>query len=215
MGERRCADPRGDHRAPHRVQSGIGKRRAAEAFVRNTLIMIVLAVAAAATWVATWRRPEADRPAESAAGPEPLGFYVRGARILGTDDEGRVRYRIFAERLDELPEEDRLLLTGVKVEYQPPDDAPWSITAASASSAKDISRLDLAGGVEIRGAPSDDSRPLTIVTEKLTFWPDTSSAEANVPVEVRFGGWLLRASGLHLKGDSLRLESEVYGTLVP
>jgi LPS export ABC transporter protein LptC len=177
--------------------------------------MIVLAVVAAATWVATWRRPEADQRATGAAHPEPLGFYVRGARILGTDEEGRVRYRIFAERLDELPEEDRLLLTGVKVEYQPPDEAVWSITAASASSAKDISRLDLSGGVEFRSAPTDDSRLLTIVTEQLTFWPDTSSAEAKEPVEVRFGDWHLRASGLHLKGDSLRLESEVYGSLAP
>lgn len=183
--------------------------------MRNTVIMLVLAVVAAATWIATWRRPEADQPAAVGATSAPLGFYLRGARILGTDEQGRIRYRIFAERLDELPEENRLLLTNVNVEYEPPDEAPWSITAASASSEKDVSRLDLMGGVEIRSAPTDDSRPLTIVTEKLTFWPEASSAETGEPVEIRFGGLHLRGSGLHLKGDSLRLESDVYGTLVP
>lgn len=185
--------------------------------MRNTLIMIVLAIAAAATWLATWEPAERSRPIEGADAPQSRGLYVRGARIFGTDEEGRVTYRIFAERLDELPEENRLHFTGVAVEYQPADETAWSITAANASSTKDVSQLELLGDVEIRSAPNDDGKPLTISTQKLTFWPDTSSAESDEPVAIVFGSLRLRGVGLrtHLKGDSLRLESEVHGTLVP
>ncbi len=53
---------------------------------------------------------------------------------------------------------------------------------------------------------------MTIVTEKLRFWPDTSSVESDEAVQVRFGDWRVDAVGLHLKGDTLRLESKVHGT---
>lgn len=185
--------------------------------MRNTLLMIVLAIVAAATWIATWQPRETSAPAEAVGASPALGYYVRGARIIGTDDEGRVTYRIFAERLDELPGEGRLELTGVDVEYQPADETAWSISAANASSKKEISELELAGGVELRSIPTGGSKPLAIFTEKLTFWLDTSNVESNGPVEVRFGDLRLQGVGLRtdLKGDSLRLESQVHGTLVP
>lgn len=185
--------------------------------MRNTLVMLVLAIIAAATWVLTWQPAETSAPVEDAGTPQALGYYVRGARILGTDEEGRVTYRIFAERLDELPDEGRLELTGVDVEYQPADETAWSISASNGSSAKEISQLELAGDVELRSVPTGSSKALAIFTQKLTFWLDTSKVESDEPVEVRFGDWRFRGVGLRtdLKGDSLRLESQVHGTLLP
>ena len=80
----------------------------------------------------TWQRPDEAPPVERAGGAEPLGYYARGARISGTDEQGRLMYRIFADRLDELPGEELLELTGVKVDYQPADETAWTLTAASA-----------------------------------------------------------------------------------
>jgi LPS export ABC transporter protein LptC len=185
--------------------------------VRNTVVMIVLAILAAVTSIATWQRQEAAAPAERVAEAVPAGYFARGARIVGTDEEGRPMYRIFAERLDELPGEDRLKLTGVKVDYQPPDEAAWSLSAATAIYARDGSELDFAGGVEIRSAAEDDADPVTITTEQLLLSPDTSSAESDSVVEIRVGELQLRGVGLRadLKGDTLRLESLVHGTLSP
>lgn len=182
--------------------------------MRNTIIMIVLAVLAAATWVATWQRQDANQPVEPATETRPLGFYARGAELLGTDEQGRVTYRLRAERLDELPEQGLLHLEGVAVEYQPADETAWAISAASASRPKNGSLLDLAGNVEVRNTPLDGSQPLTIVTEQLRFSPDTSSVESDEAVHMRVGDWQLEAVGLrtHLKGDTLELESQVHGT---
>ena len=182
--------------------------------MRNTVVMIVLAILAAATWVATWPPQNAGPATERSASSGPLGYYVRGARMFGTDEQGRVTYRIRAERLDELPDEARLRLEGVAVEYRPADDTAWAISAASGSTPKDGSLLDLSGNVEIRSTPSDGSEPITIVTEQLRFSPETSSAESDALVQVHVGDWHFRAVGLstHLKGDALELESQVHGT---
>jgi lipopolysaccharide export system protein LptC len=185
--------------------------------VRNTVVIAVLAILAAATWLATLERA-GDAPVATAnEAARPLGYYVRGAKLLGTDEQGRVAYRILAERLDELPDENRLRLEGVKVEYEPADETAWAISAASATTPKDGSLLDLVGNVELRSSPTDGSKPLAIVTQRLRFSPDSSRAESDEAVQFRVGDWQLTAVGLQtdLKGDTLELESQVHGKFAP
>jgi LPS export ABC transporter protein LptC len=184
--------------------------------VRNTVVMLVLAIVAAATWVWTWQRQDDAPAAEPPADAAPLGYYALGARLSGTNEEGRVMYRVFADRLDEVPGQQGLHLTGVTVDYRPADETAWLLSAASAQYARDGSQFDLRGNVEVRTVPTDGEDAVTIATESLLFSPDTSSAESDEAVEIRVGDWQLRAVGLstHLKEDTLQLESQVHGTLV-
>ena len=185
--------------------------------MRNTLVAVLLAVVAVATWVYSWPPPAPERRSRGGADTAPLGYYLRGARMLGTDEQGRVAYRILADRLEELPDRELLQLSGVVVEYQPADEIPWRISAAQASAPKDGSQLDLEGNVELRSEPEDGSQPVFITTPALRFIPDTSSAESDQSVQIRVGDWRLDAVGLrtHLKGDTLELESEVHGHFSP
>jgi lipopolysaccharide export system protein LptC len=189
---------------------------ASRTHVRNTVILIVLAILAAATWVATWGRQDPSPQAEP-TDTRPLGYYARSTRILVTDEQGRVTARVHAERLDELPDQKGVRLEGVDVEYHAPDETLWAISATSASTPKDVSLLELAGDVEIRSAPTDDSKPVTLSMEKVRFWPDTSVVESDSPVTMQVGDWQLYAIGLRtdLKGDTLELESQVHGTFAP
>ena len=184
--------------------------------LRNTVVMVVLAILAAATWVATWERQDATPPVERVKPTGPLGYYARGARLSGTDEQGRLTYRIFAERLDEVPGEERLQLTGVNVDYQPADETAWTFTAASAQYAWDGSQLDLNGDVEAQSSPTDGSRPLTFATESLVLSPDTSSATSDEAVKIRVGDWQLDGIGLRadLKEHTLALESVEHGRLL-
>lgn len=183
--------------------------------MRNTVVMLVLAVFAAATWFVTLPPQNAAPVVERGADSEPLGYYARGARLSGTDDNGRLTYRVFAERLDEVPGAELLQLTGVTVDYWPADDAPWALSAATATYARDGSAIELRGQVEVRNSPSDGSKPKRIATEQLRFLPDTSSAESEEPVEIHVGDWQLHGVGLRadLKEGTLKLES-VRGTLL-
>lgn len=184
--------------------------------MRNTVVLIVLAILAALSSVVTWLPQEQRQPAERDEHLGPLGYYVRGARLLGTDEQGRVTVTIRAERLDEVPNEELLRLEGVAIDYSPSDATAWSISAANASTPKDGSLLELSGNVEIRSVPSDGSAPQTILTQTLRFWPETSKVESDEPVQLNLGDWRIRGAILRadLKGHTLRLES-IHGTFAP
>ena len=94
---------------------------------------------------------------------------------------------------------------------------PLRSAFGSGTYARNRSQLDLLGNVELRSMPADGSDPMTIVTDKLLFSPDTSSIESDEKVEIRVGDLHLRGVGLRsdLKGGTLKLESDVYGTIVP
>jgi lipopolysaccharide export system protein LptC len=188
-----------------------------ELFVRNTVVMILLAILAAALWLAPWQRQDSAPPVERAEDAAPLGYYLLGARFSVTDEQGRFTYRISADRLDELPDHQQLQLRGVEVDYRPTDDTAWSISAATATYARDGSQLDLNGGVEVRGAPDEKSGAWTVRSDALHFWPITAKAESRAPVEIHIGDWQFNAVGLRmdLKGETLELESQVHGRLLP
>jgi LPS export ABC transporter protein LptC len=220
MGESPCsasAAPLAEH-----VSRTIERRRRKAALtsrssVRNTVVMVVLSILAAATWIATWQRQDVNPLLDRGGATEPLGYYAQGARLSGTDEQGRLTYRVFAERLEELPGEERVRLVGVNVDYQPSDGTEWTLMAATAKYARDGSQIDFLGNVEVRSLPAEGSRSVAIFTDKLVFSPDTSSAETDEQVEIHVGDWQLQGTGLRsdLKGGSLKLESEVHGTLAP
>ena len=180
--------------------------------MRNVILMLLLGAAAVASWL--YGRPDPVVEARRAHGDDaPLGYYLRGARLLGTDQDGHVAYRILADRLEEQADQERLLLQGVQVEYHPANEVPWHITAGSGISPKDGSRLDLSGGVELRSEPTDGGMPWRITTESLSFEPSTSSAASDQPTQLRVGDWQLEGNALrvHLKDQRLQLESGVHG----
>jgi LPS export ABC transporter protein LptC len=174
--------------------------------------MVVLAALAVATWL-YGRMPSAPPRTPPVEGAQPLGYYLRAAKLLGTDDEGRIAYRILADNLEELPGEQLLKLDGVRIEYTPADADAWLISATTASAPKDGSELTLKGGVTLRSEPRDGGEPVVIAAETLRFVPDSSSAESETPVSISVGDWHVEAGRLrtHLKGDVVELESNVHG----
>ncbi len=173
--------------------------------------MLLLGAAAAASWIYSLPGP-VEPPQRSSGGDAPLGYYVRGARLLRTDESGHVAYRIRADRLEEHADEERLLLEGVQIEYRPPNEVPWTITAGNGSAPKDASQLDLGGGVELRSEPAEGT-PTRIATESLRFELESSTAVTDRRTELSIGDWHLSGTGLraHLKDERLRLESDVHG----
>jgi len=177
--------------------------------------MVGLATLAVATWL-YGRVPAIAPRALPAEGAQPLGYYLHAARMLGTDEQGRIAYRILADNLEELPQQQRLKLDGVRIEYLPADADPWLISATSGTAPKDGSELALNGNVNLRSEPRNGGKPLVITAETLLFSPASSSVESETPVSIRVGDWHIEAGRLrtHLKGDVVELESKVHGKSV-
>ncbi len=173
--------------------------------------MVVLAALAVATWL-YGRQPTVAQRAAANEGAAPLGYYLRAAKLLGTDDQGRVAYRILADNLEELPDQQLLKLEGVRIEYHPPDGDPWLISADAGSAPKDGTELTLHGSVTLRSEPQSGRKPMVIAAEALRFVPGDSSAESDTPVSISVGDWYVNAVGLRtrLKGDIVQLESKVH-----
>jgi LPS export ABC transporter protein LptC len=184
--------------------------------LRNLILIILLGAAAVASWIFSRPLP-IEQGARSSEDATPLGYYLRGAHLRGTDESGHVAYSIAAERLEELIDRGTLLLEGVLVDYHPPDTMSWVIKAARGSAPKDRSLIDLTGGVELRSTPTDGSMPVQITTQSLRFTPSTSSAVTDQRVDIEFGDWRVDAVGLRtlLKDRRLELESQVHGEVVP
>lgn len=174
--------------------------------------MVVLAAFAVATWL-YGRVPSIAPRTLPTEGAQPLGYYLHAARMLGTDEQGRVAYRILADSLEELPQQQRLKLDGVRIEYLPPEAGRWLISATAGTAPKDGSELELNGNVTLRSEPRDGGKAVVIAAETLRFFPDTSSAESETPVTISVGDWRVEAGRFRtlLKGDVVELESKVHG----
>jgi lipopolysaccharide export system protein LptC len=186
------------------------------ASLRHWVAIGLLAAAAAATWYFA-RPPAATVARRPPADAAPLGYYLRGMRLSGTDETGRITYRIHADRAEELTDRQLLSLSGVRLEYLPADEVPWLVSATRASAPKNGSHLDLEGEVRLESAPTGDEEPIVIATTRLRVEPDRFNAVSDQPVELRIGDRQFNAVGLraHLKDDTLELESEVHGAFVP
>lgn len=179
--------------------------------VRNGAAICLLIAAALGTWY--WSRTTAPAaPTAVPARSAPLGYYLRDAVLLGTDDEGRVVYRVSADLAEERPEDGSLLLNGVRVEFQGDEQVPWRVRALSAEAQPERGYLELAGNVELERI--GEERPPTLVeTERLRLEPDEQTAVAPGDVRLTVGGNTLSAVGLKafLRDDRLELESKVHG----
>ena len=145
------------------------------------------------------------------------GYYGDGTRLTGTDEQGRVLYRLRADSLEEVPGDERYAMAGVRVEYTPADEVPWSLTATRASRPKSDAKLDLEGEVELRSVPADGAAAKVITTARLQFDPDRSWVESDQRVDLRVGDLVLSGVGLgaNLNDDELQLKSDVYGEIAP
>jgi lipopolysaccharide export system protein LptC len=68
--------------------------------------------------------------------------------------------------------------------------------------------------VTLRSESRDGGKAVVIAAETLRFFPNTSSAESEMPVTIRVGDWHIEAGRFRtlLKGDVVELESKVHGT---
>jgi LPS export ABC transporter protein LptC len=183
---------------------------------RNILWFSCLAGAALLSWYFSREDPARDRPS-GRRDTSPLGYYLTDAALLGTDEDGRVLYRVWAGRAEERPDEDRLVLSDVRVEYQPALDVPWKLRAGSGEARTSESYLDLSGSVELAREPQDGGERTVVRTRRMRLEPETFVASTAEAVSVIFGDKRLDAVGMRvdLKDDLLELESDVHGEFFP
>ena len=184
--------------------------------VRNLLITASLTAAAGLSWY--WSRAgTAETQPREVRESLPLGYYLIDAEIFGTDEDGRLLYKIWAGRAEERPDKERLSLSDVRIEYRPVENVPWLLTAESGEAPTDQSYIDLSGAVELANTPRDQGERILIKTQELRFEPDTFIASTEEAVSLFLGVKRLDAVGIkvYLRDDRLELKSSVHGEFDP
>jgi hypothetical protein len=93
--------------------------------VRNIIVFVLLIAAA----LASWYLARSNRAADADALPyDPVhrGYYLKSARILGTDEDGSLLYEIEAAHAEQ-EAKDRIEFTEVRIRYSPDADVPWIV----------------------------------------------------------------------------------------
>ena len=176
---------------------------------------MVLAAGAIGSWYLARSQQSAD---ESAIPYDKShhGYYLKSARILGTDEDGSLLYEIEAEHaLQEAS--DRIEFTGVKVRYSPTADIPWVVHADEATLREGSPMIALRGHVRALGRTGDGSQDTEIRTQYLELDPEQFVAETEERVQIRIGARSLTATGMlaSLNDNTVQLKSNVRGKIAP
>ena len=182
---------------------------------RNVIGFTLLLLAAVGSGYLARSLTSTDAPAENgkAAGG---GFYLKSARILGTDENGKQLYEIEAEYAEQQANNE-IQFENVQIHYAADASVPWRINADTAVIGKNRKQVRLVGHVIAVSDQGFAGEVTEIRTQYLEFEPDLFKAETDERVQIRIGSRSLTATGMLalLQNNHLQLKSNVSGKFVP
>lgn len=168
---------------------------------RNLVLFIVLAVAAVGTWMLA-REPAGPTATRTQREAVPEGYYMTGAVIHGTDEQGHTFYWLYADRVEQEAENDDFVLDGIRVEYAPDANVHWKIAASRGVAPASREFFDLLGDVRLTSAAESGQDTTSIEAGQLRLYPDELRAVSEGQIDFRKGQSDLTATGLELDLDT-------------
>jgi LPS export ABC transporter protein LptC len=143
------------------------------------------------------------------------GFIAIHAHMIETGVDGHALYRLDADRIEQPTPQGMIFLTAPKLDYQPEQGNPWTMTALHGQLPQAARSADLAGAVHAEGIPAGSNMPMRIDTEVLHVDMAQQLATTNAEVHVTWEGYRLRGRGMRadLKINRVQLEGDVHGAL--
>jgi LPS export ABC transporter protein LptC len=172
--------------------------------LRNGALLAALALGAVATWLVGRQESPAVTSSEMSTPPT---FYLRDAAILGADPSGYISYRVFATMVEQPEQDQPLVLSDVRVEYDARENVPWLVTAVRATVNRGETMRLHEARLESLSPPGTAS--LLIETDELELDAEAYLARAEHPIVLSRGGARVEAQGLtaDLKQNRIELES--------
>jgi LPS export ABC transporter protein LptC len=182
---------------------------------RGAAIFILLLFCTAATWYLA-HSLKSSEVVETVSDVTGSGFYLKSARILGTNDNGHLLYEIEAEFVEQ-QYNDEIAMRNVRISYADGAEVPWTINADEATITEDQQWLYLRGHVIAVSNEGFAGQASEIRTQSLDIEPATYRAETESRVQIRIGSRSLTATGMLalLQDNRLQLKSNVNGKFIP
>lgn len=145
------------------------------------------------------------------------GYLARDAEVIETGDDGRPRYRLDAELIEQAPNDETITLSRPVMHYLDTSGGTWRASADQGTVPPPRDVVELSGDVLLTGTLASGGDPARITTSRLTFDAGRDIAHTGAPVTIEWSGHRLTARGVRadLGAETLRLESAVHGNFLP
>lgn len=182
---------------------------------RNLISFAVLLFVALATWYLA-RSLQPGEITETVSNGSVDGFYLKSARILGTNDQGHLLYEIEADYVEQ-KKNNEIAMENVQINYSAESQIPWTINADHATISRDQRQVHLSGHVIAVSVAGFAGQVTEIRAPHLDIEPVLYKAETDSRVQIRIGSRSLTATGMLalLNENELQLRSNVSGKFVP
>lgn len=178
--------------------------------------LVLLATIVGTILISRSMRPPDPAATDRAGEPDP-GYSARDARIVETGDDGRPRYWLDADLIEQPPDDLTVTLTHPALRYLDDGGGTWRARARTGTVPPGRDVIELDGDVQLDGTLAGGGEPAHIETSHLAFDTANEVASTRAPVTIDWSGHRLAARGLtaDLRAETLRLESKVHGRFLP
>ncbi|MFI8745367.1 LPS export ABC transporter periplasmic protein LptC [Pseudomonas sp. NPDC077186] len=177
----------------------------------NYLIFALIAALVAA--LGYWNiAPNGDRQAQSAGSDNAVDFYVLGARTVQFQDDGKLHYRMTADKLEHIKSTDITLVDTPKLDLYRGNELPWKVTSQRAEVSPGGVEVELIDKVRIARTDAK-GRPTIITSSRMTVIPDKEYAQTQQAVRIVAANGVTTAQGMkaYLNDGRMLLLSNVRG----
>jgi LPS export ABC transporter protein LptC len=187
--------------------------------IYRILALVVILALVGATFFFGHAGVDRDQPTAAAIPPGSSGYSARDAEIVETGLDGKARYRLDADRIDQQPREGTVSLVHVTMHYRTELGTEWVLRANHGELPEDARNVALDGAVRIDGpvtATVFGTRDLEIRTERLNVDTLEQIATTRDLVTIFWAGEQLASRGMRadLKDQQLYLEANVHGRFI-
>ncbi|MGG2395895.1 LPS export ABC transporter periplasmic protein LptC [Pseudomonas sp. SH1-B] len=177
----------------------------------NTLIFALIAVVVAA--LGYWNiAPENAQRSQPANNDNVVDFYVVGARTVQYQDDGKLHYRMTADKLEHVKSTDITLIDTPKLDLYRGTELPWKVTSQRAEVSPGGTEVELIDDVRIARTDAKN-RPTIITSSRMTVIPDKEYAQTEQAVRIVAANGVTTAQGMkaYLNDSRMILQSNVRG----
>jgi len=177
-------------------------------------IALVAVVLATSYWYAQTLR---SGPAGPTGRIGAVDSFAQNIALTGFDDQGRPRYRLFADSMTHFGNSDDVDLDKPRIVSLRSDQPQVQATALRAHASNNAQTVQMSGDVVITRAASADRDPMRMQTQELSAIPDEDHFWTDDPVHLVSGGMVIDARGMDFDNIARRVElrSDVTGTFPP
>jgi LPS export ABC transporter protein LptC len=143
----------------------------------------------------------------SPAAAQPA-YYLKDAIISQTDQSGAPAIKLVANRIEQQPGNDSIVLHTVHVDYLKVPDKQWFLSADRGFVPADSRTIQFQGNVELR--PTDGPSSTLLKTDEISLDSERNVAyTTSSPVSIRFGGYAMKVKRLEadLNSEKVKMES--------